>query len=321
MSRAPSMFDLIHSDVWGPSPVTALSGHRYYVTFIDDYSRCTWVYLLKKKSDVFLLFTQFLQMIKTQYNTVVHNIRSDNGGEYVSNEFRSELNKKGILHQLTCPYTPEQNGVAERKNRHLMSVVRCLLSGMHVPKFYWHMAVLTVTFLINRTPSRVLGGKAPLQILQPDYTLFHLLPRVFGYTCFVHNRSPSRHKLDDKSIRCIFLGYSAVSKGYRCYDPVTKHMYHSLDVTFHETVPFYSTNSVVQDSLSCDLEKEISLIARPVPLFENHTVLESVSPSMPGSPPPLQVYSRRHRTQPPLPESSLEPGPGKLSFSYCSYNS
>ncbi|XP_059671155.1 uncharacterized protein LOC132316698 [Cornus florida] len=208
----------------------------------------------------------FLQMIKTQYNTVVRNIRSDNGREYVSNEFWSELEKKGILHQLPGPYIPEQNGVAERKNCHLMSVVRCLLSGMHVPKFYWHMAVLTATFLINRTPSRVLGGKAPLQILHPDYTLFHLLPRVFCCTCFVHNRSPSRHKLDDKSIRCIFLGYSAMSKGYRFYDPVTKHMYHSLYVTFHETIPFYSTNSV--------------------------------------------VYSLRHRTQPPLPESSSEPGLG-----------
>ncbi|XP_059627559.1 uncharacterized protein LOC132270389 [Cornus florida] len=252
----------------------------------------------------------FLQMIKTRYNIVVRNIRSDNGREYVSNEFWSELNKKGILHQLTCPYTLEQNGVAERKNCHLMSVVRCLLSGMHVPKFYWHMAILIAVFLINRTPSRVLGGKVALQILQPDYTLFHLLPCVFGCTCFVHNRSPSHHKLDDKSIRCIFLGYYAMSKGYRCYDPMTKHMYHSLDMTFHEIVPFYSTNSMVHDSLSCDLEKEISFIARPVPLFENETVLESHSPSMQGSPPLLQVYSRRHRTQPPLPESSSIPGSG-----------
>uniref|UniRef100_A0A2N9G5A4 Integrase catalytic domain-containing protein n=1 Tax=Fagus sylvatica TaxID=28930 RepID=A0A2N9G5A4_FAGSY len=132
MHRPSSVFDLIHSDVWGPSPVMAFSGHRYYVTFIDDHSRCTWVYLLKKKSDVLPLFTQFLQMIKTQYNTIVRAIRSDNGGEYISDAFCSQLNQKGILHQLTCPQTPEQNGVAERKNRHIMSIVRCLLCGMHV---------------------------------------------------------------------------------------------------------------------------------------------------------------------------------------------
>ena len=136
MSRAPCAFDIIHSDVWGPSPVTALTGYRYYVTFINDYSRCTWVYLLKKKSEVFPLFIQFLQMIKTQYKTIVRTLRSDNGREYISNDFCSELNKQGILQQLTCPYTPEQNGVAERKNRHIMSVVRCLLRGMEVPKYF-----------------------------------------------------------------------------------------------------------------------------------------------------------------------------------------
>ena len=92
------------------------SGHRYYVTFIDDHSSCTWVYLLKKKSNVLPLFTQFLQMIKTQYNTVVRAIRFDNGGEYISDAFCSQLNQKGILHQLTCPQTPEQNGVAKCKN-------------------------------------------------------------------------------------------------------------------------------------------------------------------------------------------------------------
>ena len=103
MHRTSNVFDLIHFDVWGPSPAMAFSRHRYYVTFIDDHSRCTWVYLLKKKSDVLPLFTQFLQMIKTQYNTVVHAIRSHNGGEYISDAFCSQLNQKGILHQLTCP--------------------------------------------------------------------------------------------------------------------------------------------------------------------------------------------------------------------------
>ena len=107
MHRAPSAFDLIHSNVWGPSPVIALSHHRYYVTFIDDYTCCTWVYLMKKKSEVFTHFRNFLQMVKTQFNTVVRNVRSDNGRKYIMNEFRSELNRDGILQHLTCPCTPE----------------------------------------------------------------------------------------------------------------------------------------------------------------------------------------------------------------------
>jgi transposase InsO family protein len=178
------------------------------------------------------LFTQFLQIIKTQYNIVVRVIRSDNGGEYIFDDFRSQLNQKGILQQLTCPYTPEQNGVAKRKNRHIMSIVRCLLCGMHVPKSYWHMAVLTAIYLMNRTPSWVLHGMAPLQLVKPKFTLFSILPRVFGCTCFVQDRSPHHTKLDNKSIRCIFLGYSAMSKASNCYDTVSRHLYHSLDVTF-----------------------------------------------------------------------------------------
>jgi transposase InsO family protein len=101
------------------------SRHPYNVIFIDDHSRCTWVYLLKKKFDVLPLFTQFFQMIKTQYNIVVRAIRSDNGGEYIYDDFRSQFNQKGILQQLTCPHTPEQNGVVERKKRHIMSIIHC----------------------------------------------------------------------------------------------------------------------------------------------------------------------------------------------------
>ncbi|GFS44584.1 hypothetical protein Acr_00g0091130 [Actinidia rufa] len=106
-------------------------------------------------------------MIKTQFKTTVRTLRSDNGREYVSNDFRSALSQHGLLQQFSCPYTPEQNGVAERKNRSIMTVVRCLLCGMHVPKHFWDMAVLTATYLLNRTPSRILLGKAPLHLLQP----------------------------------------------------------------------------------------------------------------------------------------------------------
>ena len=109
------------------------------------------------------------------------------------------------------------------------------------------MAVLTVTYLINRTPSRVLAGKAPLHALKPSSTLFSLLPQVFGCTCVVQNRSPNCTILDNKAIRCVFLGYSSMPKGYRCYDPATCHVYHSLDVTFLETVPFFQVLLLLQD--------------------------------------------------------------------------
>ena len=101
-----------------------------------DYYRCTWVYLLKRKFEVLYVFTTLLQMIKTQYHTMACYLCSDNGSEYLSNEFRSRLNKHGILQQLACLYSHEQNGVAARTNCSIMSIVWCLLYGMNVPKYF-----------------------------------------------------------------------------------------------------------------------------------------------------------------------------------------
>ena len=103
MHHAPSVFDPIHYDVWSPSPVTALSQHHYYVTFIDNHTLCTWVYLMKKKSKVFTHFRIFMQMIKTQYRTVVRKSWSNNGREYITDELRSELIKKGFCNNSLVP--------------------------------------------------------------------------------------------------------------------------------------------------------------------------------------------------------------------------
>ena len=125
--RSDSPFMVIHSDVWGPSPVTSLSGYRWFVTFIDCYSRVTWVYLLKAKNEVFSCFKSFHQMVRTQFDANVKVLRSDNGTEYIDGTFRAYLNDYGILFQTSCVGTPQQNGVAERKNRHLAEVARSLL--------------------------------------------------------------------------------------------------------------------------------------------------------------------------------------------------
>ncbi|XP_028073221.1 uncharacterized protein LOC114275392 isoform X1 [Camellia sinensis] len=124
VTRAPSAFDLIHSDVWGPSPVIVFSSHRYYVTFIDDHTRCTWVYLIHRKSDVFPIFVQFLQIVKTQFHAAVKTICSDNSEKYISNAFHSHLNQISILQQLV---------VGPLNKMVLLNakiVILCLLSGV-----------------------------------------------------------------------------------------------------------------------------------------------------------------------------------------------
>ena len=114
-NRAASPFKLVHSDVWGPCRVLSHNGFQYFVTFIDDYSRCTWLYLMKNRSEVFPIFQSFCAEIKNQFGIFISILRSDNAREYFSTPFQNFLSSQGILHQSSCAHTPHQNGVAERK--------------------------------------------------------------------------------------------------------------------------------------------------------------------------------------------------------------
>lgn len=194
------------------------------------------MYLLKSKGDVFPTFVSFQKMVETQFDKKIRVLRSDNGREYVSNAFSSFLDQLGIIHQTTCFSTPEQNGVAERKNWHLLEVSRALLFTMNVPKTFWSDAVQTATFLINRMPTRILGFKTPIEVLSSPAHLFHILP---GCICYVHVDKSQRSKLDPKSLKCIILGYAPSQKDYKCYYPSTRHRFVFLDITFHETIPFF----------------------------------------------------------------------------------
>ena len=249
-NRAASPFQLVHTDVWGPCRVLSHNGFQYFVTFIDDYSRCTWLYLMKNRSEVFSIFQSFCAEIKNQFGTSISILRSDNAREYFSTQFQTFLSSQGILHQSSCAHTPQQNGVAERKNRHLIEIARTLLLHSNVPFRFWGDAILTACYLINRMPSSVLQNQIPHSILFPSESLYPLPPRVFGCTCFVQDLTPGKDKLAAKSIKCIFLGYSRLQKGYRCYSPTTKRCYISADVTFFETSPLFPPSTDEHVSLS-----------------------------------------------------------------------
>jgi len=149
------------------------------------------------------------------------------------------LNQLRILHQTTCPGTPKQNGVAERKNRHLLEVAHTLMFTMNVPKTFWFDAGQTATFLINRMLSCVLNYKSPIKVLSSPASLFPIPPKAFGCICYVHLDKCHRSKLDPKALQCIFLGYVPNQKGYKCYHLATRRQFVSMDVSFHETIPFF----------------------------------------------------------------------------------
>ena len=186
--RAANPLDLIHSDVCGKMSSKSLSGAEYFVTFIDDKTRYVWVYIIKRKSDVFKCFCEWRSLVEKSFGRNVKCFWTDNGGEFTSDEFEGYLKDNGIKHELTIPKSPQQNGVAERMNRTLVEMVRCMLADAQVPKTFWAEALSTACYIRNRSPTKAVPGQTPYEALYGDKpTVGHF--RVFGCTAYAHNYS------------------------------------------------------------------------------------------------------------------------------------
>ena len=209
LNKKDTPFALIYSDVWGPSPITTVNGFKWFVLFIDDCTHMTWLYLLKHKDEVLGVFKSFHAMVQTQFSAKVQVLRSDSGGEYVNHQFREYFQQHGIIHETSCPQTPQQNGIVERKNRHVLETARALLFGGHAPTRFWVNTVTIVVYLLNRMPSKVLDFQTPLQPLSgytPVPAILMLSPRVFGCVAYVHLHKNQRTKLNPYARRCLFFG-------------------------------------------------------------------------------------------------------------------
>ncbi|MCH80155.1 copia-type polyprotein [Trifolium medium] len=232
--KASKRLELIHSDICGPITPASNSDNRYVLTFIDDFSRKTWVYFLKNKSSALNYFKKFRSMVEKESGSAICCLRTDRGGEFNSSEFKEYCEENGIKRQLTTAYTPQQNGIAERKNRTIMDMVRSMISGKDVPKSFWPEAVNWAIYILNRSPAAALPNMTPEEAWSSSKpTVKHL--RVFGCIAYTHVPDSHRKKLDDKSVKCIFLGISEESKAYRLYNPTTKKIIISRDVKFVES--------------------------------------------------------------------------------------
>jgi hypothetical protein len=232
--RATVKLELVHSDVCGPINPESNAGNRYFITFTDDFSRKTWTYFLKDKSSVFDVFKRFKALVERESSCLIQCLRTDRGGEFTSNAFNDFCSSQGIKRQLTAAYTPQQNGVSERKNRTLMNMVRSMLSCRGVPKQFWPDAVNWATYVMNRSPTLAVKDVTPEECwsgLKPSVHHF----RVFGCVAYAHIPDVQRKKLDGKSIQCINLGISEESKAYRLFDPAEGKIVVSRDVVFDET--------------------------------------------------------------------------------------
>ncbi|KAD3068893.1 hypothetical protein E3N88_36773 [Mikania micrantha] len=231
--RSTEKLELIHTDLCGPITPASQSGKRYVLVFIDDLTRKTWVYLLQFKHESFDAFKRFKVAVENESGCKIKALRSDRGGEFNSQSFNEFCAQSGIKRQLTAAYTPQQNGVAERRNRTIMNMVRCSLTDKKVPKCFWPEAVNWAVHVLNRCITRALDDKVPEEMWsgkKPNVEYF----RVFGCIGHVHIPSQFRSKLDARSHKCVLLGMSVESKAYRLYDPEQRKIVISRDVIFEE---------------------------------------------------------------------------------------
>ena len=233
-SRSSAPFELIHSDLSGKFSTKSIGGSRYFVTFIDDYTRFTWIRFIPLKSDTSTTIHNFLKYVKTQFNATVKRFRSDNGGEYMATACHDILKEHGIEWESTTPYNHESNGVAERFNRTVVTAARAMIEDdNHL--FLWPEAVHTAAFLRNITSHTSLPNH-----ITPYEALFNKKPSVkhlhpFGQGMYVHIPAEARKagtKLLHRAERGIMVGYGKSSKIYRAYIPDRHVIVESQDVTF-----------------------------------------------------------------------------------------
>lgn len=214
----------------GPSPIKSTSGYKFYISFVDDCTRFTWVYPLKTKDEALSTFIHFKHMVENQTERKIKALQSDWGGEFRS--FKSVLDDHGILFRHSCPYTSVQNGRVERKHRHIVEMGLTLLAQAKMPLYYWWEAFTTAVYLINRLPTPILMNISRFEKLfrnKPDYNGF----KTFGCACFPCLRPYNQSKFQFHSTKCVFLGYNGSHKGYKCLSSTGK-IYISRHVIFNE---------------------------------------------------------------------------------------
>ncbi|KAL3651564.1 hypothetical protein CASFOL_004566 [Castilleja foliolosa] len=256
-NRASCTFELIHLDLWGPYKRSSSRGASYFFTIVDDFSRGVWVYLLKNKIEVFSTFLDFVAMVDRQFELKIKRVRSDNGTEFRCLD--TYFLKNGILLETSCVGTPQQNGRVERKHRHILNVARALRFQANLPIDFWGECILGAGHLINRTPTSLLNGKTPFEML------FHKQPsfdntKVFGCLCYAHDLRHKGDKFASRSRRCIFLGYPFGKKDWRLYDLDSGDFFISRDVRFFEHIfPFVTTPVIIDKAQDISVTPNMDL--------------------------------------------------------------
>jgi hypothetical protein len=292
-------FDLIHHDFW-TSHVVSVSGSKYYLVILDDYTHYLWTFPLKLKSDTFTALSHFFTYVSTQFGRTVKAIQCDNGCVFDNSSTRFFLLSNGTHLQMSCPYTSPQNGKVECIIRSVNNVIRTLLIQASLPRRYWAEGLHTATYLVNHLSTMA------IQVACPHLALFGSAPsyehlRVFGCTCYPNTTATMPHKLSPRSTQCILLGYSADHKGYRCLDLSMDHLIVSRYVVFDEdSFPLTASPSLTVLNFLCESGLIVFTIG-------THLTTVGTSPPAPRRPAP-EIPPGFEAPMANLPASAVPPG-------------
>ena len=225
--------EYIHSDLCGPMSVPSVQGARYFVLFKDDLSGYRAVFFIKHKDETLECFKEFCRLSKNKLGNSVKILHVDNGREYCNNQFKVFLSQKGIELETTAPYTPEQNGRAERDMRTIVESARSMLYAKDVPLYLWAEAVNTAVYILNRTSTSQAPNSTPFEMWTEKSAILNHI-KTFGCSAFMHVPKEMRNKLSPKSEKLILVGYDGNSTNYRLFNTDTKKIKISRNVTFDE---------------------------------------------------------------------------------------
>ena len=278
-------FELLHCDLW-TSPHNSVSGFKYYLVILDDFTHFVWTFPLRNKSDVHTIFLNFQRYVATHFLLPIRFIQCDNGKEFDNFKNRNFFLQQGILLRFSCPYTSPQNGKAERSLRTLNDIIRTLLIHSSMPPKFWAEALRMATYLLNIRPTKAKPRTTPyfsLFLCHPNYTDL----RVFGCLCFPNSYATSPNKLAPRSLPCVFLGFSDEHKGYRCLDLLSGRVHISRHVTFVETIfSFARTTLPSTPAPSASPITKPSQAILPTMCFPSTTEVSATSSAM-ASPSPI----------------------------------
>jgi hypothetical protein len=269
-SRAEKVFNLLHLDLW-ISPVVSVSGSKYYLVILDDFTHYLWTFPLKQKSDTFTTLSNFFAYVATQFSCTVKDIQCDNGREFDNSSTQTFLLSKGAQLRMSCPYTSPQNGKVECIICTINNVIRMLVIQASLPRCYWAEGLHTVVYQLNRLLTKMISDAFPHVALFGSAPSYEYLC-VFGCACYPNIAVTAHHKLNPQSTRCVFLGYSTNHKCYSFLDLSTTRLIVSHHVVFdEESFSLTASPNLTDLDFLCESGSPVSTIGTPISLAASST--------------------------------------------------